>query len=151
MLDLGTLPPGGEGANPLSLRLRGQPDKPLTEGVPLREQPLGPRASRLLGVQHNQVADARLGFGIERAVTFSNQVVGMETGFTEEAIVLVKDPRQTTGHASAKVDARVAKDSDQPASHVLAAVVANAFNHSNSPGVAHGKAFPRSSGSIESA
>nr|VFK62536.1 MAG: hypothetical protein BECKUNK1418G_GA0071005_10259 [Candidatus Kentron sp. UNK]VFK70544.1 MAG: hypothetical protein BECKUNK1418H_GA0071006_103119 [Candidatus Kentron sp. UNK] len=58
-----------------------------------------------------------------------------------EITLFIQHIGNAAAHASGEVASGAAENNDDPAGHVFTAVIADAFDNSNSPGVAGGEAF----------
>ena len=66
---------------------------------------------------------------------------GLVAAARREVALIVVDIRDAAAHACGKVAAGLAEHNDGAVGHVLAAVIANAFNHRRRAGVANRKAL----------
>jgi hypothetical protein len=99
----------------------------------------GARAGRVVNVFLESAAEPSLFVGIDfskrHKVTVKNIL-----GFGAQNI------GEAAGHAGAEIETERAEDDGDAAGHVLATVLANAFDHGESAAVANGKALPSASG-----
>src|SRR2546423_13615904 len=112
--------------------------------VPLAEQAPGARTARIASVLFDEVpqriALAEIGDG--------NQIDHGEVAMLLEQIELIEHERHSAAHTGGKVTTSFAEHDDSTAGHVLAAVIADAFDDSSRAAVAHGKTFTGGAGEI---
>ena len=102
-------------------------------------------------MQLDQAEDALLCRGIQAGPGLRGEEVSVVTLPRQEQAIFVEDPGFAPGHAGAEVVAGRTEDGNQAASHVLATVVAHAFDHGEGTGVANGEALACASGGKERA
>src|SRR5260221_836790 len=110
----------------------------------LRKKARGPRAAGTLKVNFDECTEA----GFFLLFQFMRQD---EFAIKHVFHFAAQDVGKAAGHAGAKIEADRAENHGDTAGHVLAAVLADAFDHCNSTAVADGEAFADLSGDEEPA
>src|SRR5207249_3509558 len=115
---------------------RHDPDEMRDRVLPAREEPPRDRRVRVVVVALDQRADGRE-VPLVEGVELDHALVA---ALLERAVV-VEHVGDAAAHAGGEIAARAAEDHDQPPGHVLAAVVADAFDHRGDAAVAHAEPF----------
>src|SRR2546430_10212216 len=89
----------------------------------------------------DQTTQTFLYFGVQRDKGLRIDELRMILALGDEAAVDVVDPRDAARHSGSEVHPGVAEYDNRAARHVLAAVIANAFNHRCSARVAYSEAL----------
>src|SRR5271154_588148 len=107
-----------------------------------RQQPRGARTGRELNVFFQNAAQIRFFLGVD---------FGQRDKFAMENLVGLgtDDISETAGHARTEIEAQRTEDQYDASGHILAAMLANAFDDGESAAVAHGKAFAGAAGDIK--
>src|SRR5450631_1650521 len=111
-------------------------DESRVHVVPVIENPLGATAASQVHVASNEIADTLHILNFKQRF----EVDGVEVAaFLSEIHALVENISDTTAHASGKISAARTEHQHQPVCHVLAAMIANAFDDRGRSGIADRK------------